>query len=599
MDVTVARGQAAFFAYHSALEELKLVEPPETVSASSFGNIYGSIHKKSFVSGNKFRIRKIGFGILAFVSCQIERQSQLRAIWDEIAAGYSARHYEHHDVPARHSKPWRQCLLVTAATEKEILEALHLRPSVDELILVIVKNDLTEREREQIPDDIKIIFAQDTNDAYFALLRACHSGLLSGFEFVGLCLHYPFAGLEPQNWPRHSLSDPSKWDLKILCGSKSNVRSIMSVFESDSTIAMVESPLMSLFRGSFADRLEISLEQMNSLPRSAWFRVKSLEAVLPSVLAGFECERIQSDFQPHWPTLLEQSLSTAGFITTARLWADLRDGEPANAASYRIFRPLMCPEGKKVCLFVCFAPNGELRQHALHFMRELRRQGYLVFALAANDRSDLETLDPGTDICDGLAARENIGYDFALWATALLHDPRLFAAHELLLVNDSLVGPLLPLDGLFKNIEKTETDIVGLVDSYQHNYHCQSFFFLLRSTAITSGIFMNFIKSINSFADKDEVIREYELKFYSTMVAGGLSFNVQFPTARLGKGKNPTVQYWRELLKLGFPFVKLQVVQKNPLMDDLSDMTETLSRHADDAHIISSFIGLRDDHNMR
>lgn len=369
----------------------------------------------------------------------------------------------------------------------------------------------------------------------------------------------------------------------------------MSVFESDSTIGMIQSPLMSIFRQLLVDQMGESSRHLSSSPRSAWFRVKSLEAILPMMPAGLEDGRIHSDPRPQWPALVEQSLTNAGFTTTSRLWADLRNGEPADAADFRVFRPLTCPKAKKVCLFVCFAPNGELRPHALHFMRELRRIGYLVLALAANDQPDLDTRDPGPETCDGLAARENVGYDFALWAAALIHDPRLFAAEELLLVNDSLIGPLLPIDGLFENIETTNTDVVGLVDSYQHNYHCQSFFLLLRKPAIASDAFVNYIKNVKSFANKNEVIRKYEQNFYSIMASSGLSFNIQFATARFGKGKNPTIQYWRELLALGFPFIKLQLVQMNPLMDDLSDMVEILSQHADKEHVEASFLTLKAD----
>lgn len=597
LDITTTKDSLVFYACHSALEEIQLIEAPASFQFYSYGNLFGRIHKRYFPSGNFLRIRRIGNGILTIVKRKAEQRSQLQAIWNEIVQASLAARTVHPSVPARFSQQWRKCLLAAVATEGEILAALKLQHSVDEIILVLLGGKITERERRIIPSEIKALFAQDENDVYFSLLKASGSGLLSDFEFVGLCFQHEDNGRPHPDEAEH-LSDPLEQECEALFGSRKNVDAIISVFESDKTVAMVESPLRSMFRHSFATRLALSPEQLDWKPGSAWFRIKSLEAILPSALAAIEDKHPQSDVRQHWRSFVDQSLGVAGFTTATKLWADLRDGEPADVADFRILRPLENPEAKKVCLFACFAANGELRPHAFHFMRELRRMGYLVLVLAANDRSDLEMIDPGPETCDGLIARENIGYDFALWAAALLHDPRLFAAKELVLVNDSLVGPLVPLDRFFDSIRRTKADVVGLVDSYQRNYHCQSFFFLLRRRAIASDAFIAFIKSVRSYSDKEEVIKQYELEFYSLMTNGSLSFNIQFPTAKFSGHNNPTVQYWRQLLALGFPFVKLQVVQLNPLMDDLSDLPAIMSLHADKEYVESAFRSLKTPHML-
>lgn len=597
LDIATSKDSLVLYACHSALEEIQLIDVPANFRTYSYGNLFGRIHKRYFPSGNLLRIRRIGNGILTIIRRKTEQQSQLRAIWNEIVEESLAARTVRHSVPERFSQQWRKCLLVAVATESEILAALKLRHSVDEIILVILDGKITEIERGIIPGEIKVTFAQDKNDVYFSLLKACDSGLLSDFEFVGLCFQHEDSGRARPNEAEH-LSDPSEQECEALFGSKKNVDAIISVFESDKTVAMIESPLRSMFCQSFAARLALPPEQLDWKPGSVWFRMKSLEAILPSASAMIEDKLPQSDVRPHWRSFVDQSLGVAGFTTATKLWADLRDGEPADVAGFRVLRPLKNPGAKKVCLFACFAANGELRPHAFHFMRELRRMGYLVLVLAANDRSDLEMIDPGPETCDGLIARENIGYDFALWAAALLHDPRLFAAEELLLVNDSLVGPLVPLDGFFDSIRRTKADVVGLVDSNQRNYHCQSFFFLLRRRAIASDAFITFIKSARSYSDKEEVIKRYELEFHSLMTNGSLSFNIQFPTTKFSDRNNPTVQYWRQLLALGFPFIKLQVVQLNPLMDDLSDLPEILSLHADKEYVESAFRSLNTPHTL-
>ncbi len=274
---------------------------------------------------------------------------------------------------------------------------------------------------------------------------------------------------------------------------------------------------------------------------------------------------------------------------------DLRDGEGSKLAGFRTIRPLGNPDGRKVALFVSFAPGGKMREHCYHYMMELRSLGFLVYALAANDRDDLEVVDPGPSVCDALGSRENIGYDFALWSAAIMDDRRILGAEELLLVNDSVIGPLVPLNPVFDSIGKSSADIVGMTDSDALRYHFQSYFLLLRRPVVSSRAFFEFISTIKSHKDKWAVISKYEASFLSRMAEVGFLTEALFSCSRLRLPslENPSIQRWRELLAAGFPFLKGELIRCNPCRDDLSDMEAIVRRFGNQNYIARSFEHVR------
>ncbi len=496
-------------------------------------------------------------------------------------------------IPRRKSKPWQTCVFVRMRNSFDLESALKLKDSVDRIVLAISDPQLAETVSRDHGGNANVFMVADCDHLESSFLKAIQADAFEGYDFVGVPpeLDQSGDGISPEC--RQGFDNPASVETALLFGSQVVVDGVLTVFEANPKVGIVHSPYRDSLR-QIHSALSIT---KTTMPRSefhgAWYRAKALSTSLSSDADNTTNEYHKPSDRAEWFASLEDQLARSGFERSNKLFANPRDGEPATEAEFRVIRSLPSPKHKKVCLFVGFAANGEMRPHAYHFMRELRRAGYLVYALAANGAEDLRMQDPGADICDGLAARENIGYDFALWSAAMLNDRRLFDADELLWVNDSLIGPLVPLDDVMRRIESLTADIVGLVDSYQHKYHCQSFFLCMRRPAITSAVFEGFVREMRSYIDKTDVINKYELEFYSKMVAGGLSFDVAFRSDRLGfaKHKNATVQYWRELLKAGFPFIKAQIVRDNTMFDDLSDMKGLVDRYEEDGYGEAAFSG--------
>ena len=234
-------------------------------------------------------------------------------------------------------------------------------------------------------------------------------------------------------------------------------------------------------------------------------------------------------------------------------------GEAVTDADLAILKPFANARDGSVALLVCHAADGRLKYHIRPYAERLSAAGYAVGIVACADGPF--QIEP--DFVDRLAAvyvRANKGLDFAAWAHVLRVEPSLFGAANLLLCNDSV----LPADGLcaltsvMRKMESSIADFVGLTDSYEAEWHIQSYFMLMKQRVLGNVAFKHFIFSVRSLWIKDSVISRYELRLASTLRAAGLVCAVLYPS---DDSLNPTVRHWKTLLESGFPFLKLSVLQ--------------------------------------
>ena len=179
--------------------------------------------------------------------------------------------------------------------------------------------------------------------------------------------------------------------------------------------------------------------------------------------------------------------------------------------------------GPKVVLFMHFDRRGAVRTQLLDYMRELRENGRSVVFVSNARRLQPTCLPALTEICTAVIVRRNIGYDFGAWRDAIefLGLPRA-ATEEVILVNDSVFGPLLPLSGTLRRLILPKADIWGLTESWQVRYHLQSFFIAFGPAALRSAAFAKFWRSVKPVPLKSYVVRAYEVGVTQAMMKGGL-----------------------------------------------------------------------------
>jgi hypothetical protein len=245
-------------------------------------------------------------------------------------------------------------------------------------------------------------------------------------------------------------------------------------------------------------------------------------------------------------------------------------GAAVTDADLVTIKPFADVRRRRVALLVCHAAGGRLKPHVSSYARGLAEAGYAVGLIACTD-APFQIEPDLIDRLDAVYLRANGGWDFAAWAHLLRVEPSLFAASNLLLADDSVLPRAAPmtLKTVLGQMEATAADLVGLTDSYEAEWHVQSYFLLLKPRALASIAFQRFILSVRALMTRDAVIGQYEMTLASTLRAAGLSCTVLYPSLdRL----NPTTVHWKALLARGFPFLKLAVLQNDSAAPDLTEL---------------------------
>ncbi len=258
------------------------------------------------------------------------------------------------------------------------------------------------------------------------------------------------------------------------------------------------------------------------------------------------------------------------------------------------------PGARRVAMFVHFSPGGEVSEMVLRQLTEYRTAGFAIVFLSMAPQLRPEAWAAVGQVCALVVHRRNFARDFGAW-----HDlaPQVMArwpgAEELLLANDSVLGPLRPLGPLFAAARAAGDGLFGLSESRQGGVHLQSYFLLARGAGAVAALF-GFLQEMRLSRSKWLVVQRGELALARSMREAGHRVYAFFPYAplvaaavadapslaalralnpRLGAlpdtaalaenllrwPTNPTHHLWRPLVALqGFPFLKTELVRRNP-----------------------------------
>ncbi len=313
--------------------------------------------------------------------------------------------------------------------------------------------------------------------------------------------------------------------------------------------------------------------------------MNKLRALLRRVWMLFAGERERSDYAVQYAKLAWAFVFGRG-VFVRRIWGDAPD-----AARH-----------KDVAIFVHFDKSGTIHGYVLDYVKGLKEAGRSVVFItnspkfAEGERRKLDGL------AEQVIWRKNKGYDFGAYADGmrLLGDSSRF--RSIALCNDSVYGPLFPLSGIFERMDPEEADIWSLTDSWDTRHHLQSYFLVFHQQALRNPDFQAYWRNYLHVASKSWVIRKHEIGMSATMRKAGLVLKPLFPYRDLlddffermgdasilndedltpghrrylaqiydyaehGQPLNMTHFFWdRLIVKFGYPFIKREILQSNPM----------------------------------
>lgn len=127
-----------------------------------------------------------------------------------------------------------------------------------------------------------------------------------------------------------------------------------------------------------------------------------------------------------------------------------------------------------------------------------------------------------------LVERPNHGYDFLSYKVGLAEAGDLAAYDDVVLTNDTFVGPLRPYEEIFAAMADRPVDFWGLTRSDRVAPHLQSFFVVFRPWVVASQAFTRFWAGMIPVSDRKQVIHRYEVGLSRTLVDAGFAFGSYF-----------------------------------------------------------------------
>ena len=244
----------------------------------------------------------------------------------------------------------------------------------------------------------------------------------------------------------------------------------------------------------------------------------------------------------------------------------------------RWLRPAEIQPGDEVCIFVAYAPGSHVPEHSLFHARAWANAGFRVVVAVNTNHFDQDPDTSSLDFASGVLVRENRGYDFGAWASALSELPTLKSASILAIANDSMYGPLNSFITMVDRARSLDADVIGATESTQVLHHFQSFLIFFKPAALRSSAFWKFWRGIRAGGRIIAVLR-YELGLMRTMQRAGLRCAALFPCADT---RNPTLARWKELVDQGFPYVKIALLRDNYYNVDLTGWEDVMRAHGYD-----------------
>ena len=240
-----------------------------------------------------------------------------------------------------------------------------------------------------------------------------------------------------------------------------------------------------------------------------------------------------------------------------------------------------------LCLFSHFDLHDEIDDYVIDYLKSLHDCGYSTVFITTCENISSATLSFVRDYVFKIIVKKNVGRDFGSWFAGIVDSWRPNSFRKVLLANDSVYGPIFDLKSVFEDMSDRSLDLWGITDSFETEYHVQSYFVVFEERFANSAAFIKFWDSYRFEVDKRKVIENFEIGLTSFAVRSGFragAFCSYYDVRRRAlalmdtpSGTGTAVRqskltpvngshfFWRSLVKdFQCPFIKVELLRDNP-----------------------------------
>ncbi len=295
--------------------------------------------------------------------------------------------------------------------------------------------------------------------------------------------------------------------------------------------------------------------------------------------------------------------ATIGWELAAALPRDARRGLRPSAPPLRMEDGAQpSPDAMRIALYVHYSATGRISGMVRYQLGLLNQFGFAIVFISMAPRIPEDDWQAARWLCALVVHRENFGRDFGAWRDLMPEVRRRWPnPTELMLANDSVLGPIYPLAPVIQVMRTGGNGLFGLTESLQGGPHLQSYLLLARGKTVVADL-MDFLQTVYISHSKWLLVQLTEIRLARWMRRRGHRVAAVFGYDRLVHAAladpaerqrlmgsntrlrnldrlatdqaaallyewplNPTQHLWHVLAtKFANPFVKTELVLNNP-----------------------------------
>lgn len=228
---------------------------------------------------------------------------------------------------------------------------------------------------------------------------------------------------------------------------------------------------------------------------------------------------------------------------------------------------------EKVCYFSTYDKDSIVDEYVFYYLEQIKKSGFEIVVIISSSYISDDDLQRLKLLAIAIIHRSNYGLDFFSWKTGIEAIPINDNLQRILFANDSVYGPFEPLDTYFEKMENIDYDAVGMTDSWEFNYHMQSYFLYIKKNIIRSGILQQFFSSVEVQPSKQKIVMKYEIGFSQFLMKFGFKIGALAEYLKINNvysvskerydfkyRYNQNIVYWDILIKFRYiPFLKRNI----------------------------------------
>lgn len=202
----------------------------------------------------------------------------------------------------------------------------------------------------------------------------------------------------------------------------------------------------------------------------------------------------------------------------------------------------------RLAIYVFFDERGVVDDYIPYFLRDLKKN-IKDLIVVCNGRISPEGYKCFEEFTDTILVRDNVGLDTWAYKTGLDHVgwEKLEQYDEVLMVNDTILGPVYPFAEMFATMDRRDLDFWGMTKHYrlstnafenEYGYtpeHLQTFFLACRASMVKSEIFQEYWDNLPKIKSYKDAVGKHETYFTKYFYDNGFQYDAYVQTDDLEK----------------------------------------------------------------